>query len=142
MPTTTRPAPQARRTGSSDRGAAAVEMAILLPLLLLILFGLVDFGLALRAKIALTAAAREGVRLSALGEPTGTVQARATAAADPVPVDSVAVSGCEGGATDATVVVTQNYTFLTPVVSLGEIFGGGLSPNVSLTGKGVMRCAG
>jgi Flp pilus assembly protein TadG len=142
MRTTTRPAPQARRTGSTDRGAAAVEMAILLPLLLLIIFGLVDFGLALRTKIALTSAAREGVRLSALGEPSGTVQARVTAAADPVPVDTVVVSGCASGATDATVTVSQNYTLLTPVASLGEIFGGGLPTAMTIRGKGVMRCAG
>ena len=51
-----------------DRGATAVEFALLLPLLLLIVFGIIDFGRALNAQITLTQAAREGARLAALGE--------------------------------------------------------------------------
>ena len=59
-----------RHRGAGDRGAAAVEFALLLPLLLLIVFGLIDFGRALDAQITLTQAAREGARLDALGSYT------------------------------------------------------------------------
>ena len=52
-----------------DRGAVAVEFALLLPLLLLIAFGIIDFGRALNAQITLTQAAREGARLAALNQP-------------------------------------------------------------------------
>jgi Flp pilus assembly protein TadG len=61
-----------RRTGRpgrwrrSERGAAAVETAIVLPILLLLCFGIIDFGRALDAKIQLTQAAREGARVAAL----------------------------------------------------------------------------
>jgi Flp pilus assembly protein TadG len=41
-----------------DRGAAAVEFALLLPLLLLLVFGIIDFGRALNAEITITQAAR------------------------------------------------------------------------------------
>ncbi len=38
----------------------------MVPALLLIVFGLIDFGRALNAQISLTGAAREGARLAAL----------------------------------------------------------------------------
>jgi|GEM_PF-334960 len=61
--------------GHRDRGAAAVEMAIVLPLLLFVLFGLIDFGRAYNAQIQLSAAAREGVRLATLN-PGATLAAK------------------------------------------------------------------
>jgi Flp pilus assembly protein TadG len=65
-----------RRNGRLDRGAAAVEMALVLPILLFVLMGMIDFGRAYNAQIQLSAAAREGVRLASLnttGVETGTV---------------------------------------------------------------------
>jgi Flp pilus assembly protein TadG len=44
------------------RGAAALEFAIVLPLILLLLFGLIEFGLILYNKQVVTNASREGVR--------------------------------------------------------------------------------
>lgn len=49
-------------SGSSMQGAAAVEFALVLPVLLLILLGIVDFSLALYDKAVLTNASREGAR--------------------------------------------------------------------------------
>src|SRR5215469_15927355 len=61
---------QSRRgSASSERGAAAVEFALLLPLLLLLVFGIIDFGRAINAQITITQAAREGARAHALGDP-------------------------------------------------------------------------
>ena len=48
-------------------GAAAVEFALLLPLLVLLLFGLIQFGLAFNTKIQATNAAREGARMAVVG---------------------------------------------------------------------------
>ena len=56
----------------SDRGAAAVEFAIVVPLLLLILFALVDFGRMFFVQVSLNAASREGARASSIG--LGTTQ--------------------------------------------------------------------
>lgn len=50
--------PRTRR----DLGAAAVEFAIIFPLLLLVVAGIVDFGRAFFTQIQLTNAAREGAR--------------------------------------------------------------------------------
>jgi Flp pilus assembly protein TadG len=46
----------------SERGAAVVEFAVILPLLLLIIFGIVEFGFIFYNKAMLTNASREGAR--------------------------------------------------------------------------------
>ena len=46
-----------------ERGAAAIEFALILPLLLLILFGIIEFSILLYDKAMLTNASREGARL-------------------------------------------------------------------------------
>ena len=48
-------------------GAAAVEFALLLPLLILLLFGFIQFGTAFNARIQATNAAREAARLAVVG---------------------------------------------------------------------------
>jgi Flp pilus assembly protein TadG len=48
----------------SERGANLVEFALVLPLLLLILAGVVDFGYAFHDYIIITNAAREGARVA------------------------------------------------------------------------------
>jgi Flp pilus assembly pilin Flp len=50
-----------------EDGAAAVEFALLLPLLVLLLFGLIQFGIAFNTKIQATNAAREGARMAVVG---------------------------------------------------------------------------
>ena len=51
-----------------EKGAAAVEFALLLPLLVAIVFGITTFGFVYKEYIALTHAARDGVRLAAVGK--------------------------------------------------------------------------
>jgi Flp pilus assembly pilin Flp len=48
-------------------GAAAVEFALLLPLLVLLLFGFIQFGTAFNSRIQATNAAREAARLAVVG---------------------------------------------------------------------------
>jgi Flp pilus assembly pilin Flp len=48
-------------------GAAAVEFALLLPLLVLLLFGFIQFGLAFNTRIQATNAAREAARQAVVG---------------------------------------------------------------------------
>jgi Flp pilus assembly protein TadG len=130
-----------------DRGAAAVEFALLLPVLLLLLFGIVDFGLALNAQITITQAAREGARLEALGVAAATVvtktQAAATGLRPPVPAVNTGTA-CPVGAgasVDAVVIVTYTYTFITPVGAIGKMFGSNsYGTTLTLTAQGEMPC--
>lgn len=120
-----------------DRGAVAVEFGILLPVLLLILLGIIDFGRAYNAKISLTQAAREGARLEALGNYDAS---RVVAAAGGLDGVSPAVyDSCPGD--DAIVDVTYTFTFATPVGAIGALFGGGgYGDPIELSARGVMPC--
>ena len=69
-PTTTR----RRHKGHFDRGAAAVEMALVMPILILMVMGIIDFGRIFNGEIQLSQAAREGARVAALGESGGFVK--------------------------------------------------------------------
>ncbi|CZR10361.1 TadE/TadG family type IV pilus assembly protein [Trichococcus ilyis] len=53
---------------SSQRGQALVEFALVLPMLLLLVLGVLEFGWILKAEIAVSAAAREGARYAAAGK--------------------------------------------------------------------------
>jgi hypothetical protein len=51
------------------RGAATLELALALPVFLLLVFGLVEFGLVLYVKGMITAASREGARYGVSASP-------------------------------------------------------------------------
>ncbi len=133
---------RARGHQGRDRGATAVEFALLLPLLLLIVFGIVDFGRALNAQITLTQAAREGARLASLGE--GNVASGTQAAATGLNPVSVRVTSCPAGAlptANAVVNVSYTFSFITPVGAIaGLIGGGGFGAPIVLSAQGVMPC--
>ncbi len=52
---------------ASERGAVAVEFALLAPVLVMLLLGIMEFGRAYNAQVTLSSAAREGVRVMAIG---------------------------------------------------------------------------
>jgi Flp pilus assembly protein TadG len=126
-----------------DRGAAAVEFALLLPLLLLIVFGIIDFGRMLNAQITLTQAAREGARLEALGQ--ANVASRTQAAATGLSGVTVSISSaCAPGAgstADAVVSVSYQFSFVTPIASIANLFSGaGFGSPMTLSAQGVVPC--
>ncbi|MET9232485.1 TadE family protein [Lentzea sp. NPDC003310] len=126
-----------------DRGATAVEVALLMPIVLVLVMGIVDFGWAVRAQITITQAAREGVRVAALKQ-TGAA-GRAQTAADSLGTVGVAVTGCPAGqppgANSAEVTVTHTYDFITPIGAIAGLFGGGgFGAPITLTAEGVMPC--
>jgi len=50
----------------SEKGASAVEFALILPILIMLVFGIVEFGIAFNNYITITHAAREGARIAAV----------------------------------------------------------------------------
>ena len=65
-----------RHERNPERGAAAVEMALIMPLLFLLLFGVVVFGIHLFRLQSMESAVREGGRLAAIGTPLADIADR------------------------------------------------------------------
>lgn len=61
---------------NNRRGQALVEFALLLPFIMLVLIGIVEFGRAWNAKQMVTDAAREGARWAVVGNPAITTQSQ------------------------------------------------------------------
>jgi Flp pilus assembly protein TadG len=133
-----------RRASDCQSGAAAVELALVLPILLVLVFGIVDFGRAYNAQISLTQAAREGARVRALGGDAAATTTRVQLAAGFLPAASVSVApgaACPANPlpTDVvTVTASSTFTYATPV---GALAGFAAGP-ITLSGTGVMRCLG
>ena len=62
-------------------GTTTVELALVAPLLIFLLFGIIEFGLIIKDVIGLNQAAREGVRAAAVGAKPLTVTTRVRSAA-------------------------------------------------------------
>jgi Flp pilus assembly protein TadG len=124
------------------RGAAAVEFALVVPLLVMILFGIMEFGYAFFIQSSVAGAARVGVRSYAINWTKPSAQTDATtivksAVPDPLAVLSVAYpSPCTTPGTQTTVVITYQYHSLTGLLDAL------LGPNIKVTGKGSMACGG
>jgi Flp pilus assembly protein TadG len=71
---------------TSERGQTMTEFAIVLPILVVLLFGIIQFGIAFNNYVTLTDAARAGARKAAVsresGDPAGDCKAAVLAAAD------------------------------------------------------------
>lgn len=125
-----------------ERGASAVEFAFIVPLLIVLVLGIVEFGHAFQVQGTLSAAAREGVRSMALQNNPAqarTVVKNAAATLDPAITDAqiaITPASCPqtgaGGSTYVRVTIDYPMPFIT------DFFGAG----VDLSGTGVMRCNG
>lgn len=128
-----------RRSGRRwrDRGAAAVEMALILPLLMVVVAGIVDFGRYFLQEIQLTNAAREGARVAVIGEPD--VLARVEAAAPGIPGLTMTSTPCAGAGSTVEITVTDpdfEWIILEPMLGL---FPGSVTlPDATSTAA--MRC--
>jgi Flp pilus assembly protein TadG len=68
-----------KRRNKNEHGQAMVEFAVILPVLLLILFAILQFGVVFNNYIQVTAAAREGARKAAVSRSLGTSAAETAA---------------------------------------------------------------
>ncbi|MCZ2814849.1 TadE/TadG family type IV pilus assembly protein [Modestobacter sp. VKM Ac-2984] len=126
-----------------ERGASAVEFAMIVPLLIVLVLGIAEFGHAFSVQGTLSAAAREGARAMALQNDQAAARSAVRGAASTVIPGitdaqiAITPASCPliGGTSSSTYVsVTISY----PKPYLTGFFGSGLD----LTAKGVMRCNG
>jgi Flp pilus assembly protein TadG len=126
---------------ASERGAAAVEFAILAPVLVMLLLGIMEFGRAYNAQASLSAAAREGVRVMAI---SNNISAASTAAKSTAVSlqpglgdNNIAFKNLDTGTTSCapgnrmTITITYNLSTMT-----------GIAGPFAMTGKGAMLCGG
>jgi Flp pilus assembly protein TadG len=114
-----------------DQGAVAVEFAIVFTLLFALFGGIVDFGFLFNAQISLTHAAREGVRVEAIGTGDPVAAATGAFAAPAVTGFSVSVTECPNVNSAARVRTQADYNFL--FLPFGSR---------TLQSEAVMRCGG
>ncbi|MFX4287862.1 TadE/TadG family type IV pilus assembly protein [Janibacter sp. G349] len=134
-------APSGLRT-ARDRGAAAVEMAIVLPLLLLVLGGIIDFGRYFLAEVQLTNAVREGARVMVISEDSAeTIQRVQTAAPAVAGLVTTTPGVCPG--TDAKVRATAPFDWIILKPAMSLVPGGAAnSLPTEVKAEAVMRCGG
>ncbi len=125
-----------------EHGAGAVEFAMIVPLLLVLVLGIAEFGHAFQVQGTLSAAAREGARVMALQNDPAAAR---TAVRDASPTLDPAVANAQITVTPQTgcpmtSTTTQNVrvTVDYPMPFLTGFFGA----DIDLTGTGVMRCNG
>jgi Flp pilus assembly protein TadG len=150
---TRRRATNTRPGWSSERGAQVIEFAIVLPILLVVFAGIVDFGLIFNRYEVVVNAAREGARVGSLPNYTlAEVQTRvnnylnaglgagtsANATVTMVGTNVASAVGDPYPARTVTVALTNGYWLLGPLITLV----GGSSAQfgaITLTAEATMR---
>ena len=131
----------------SEAGQSVVELALAAPVLSLVLFALIEFGLILSDQVVLNHAAADGARVGARGDSLtqkGYAQAEANAA-----LGSPGLVHCPPGTPQVVydgaipdyvhVTISCTYSPLTPLGSVATLIGGALNVTPTLTGSTSMR---
>jgi Flp pilus assembly protein TadG len=125
-----------------QRGAAAVELAIAIPVLLVLFFGIVEFSRAYSADGIVTAAAREGARVVALNGSTAQGLAAVQAADGDLNLTASnltwtfsrsGATSCSGAGTIDTVMLTIRYRHTFSSAVFGRT-------SIDVSGVASMRC--
>jgi len=123
-----------------NKGQSLVETALMLPVILLLLTGIIDFGLLFNNYLIVSNASREGARAAVTGSTDAqidTVVDNAAVSLDPANLTvTITPNETEGRNTgDAvTVTVQYKYSMITPIIA--AIVPGPINLNTSTT----MRC--
>jgi Flp pilus assembly protein TadG len=127
----------ARRATSArarrSAGQASVELALTLPLVVVLLLALVQVGLVVRGQILVTHAAREGARAAAVDADPDAPR-RAAVGATSLDADRVVVTRGPRGAAGTPTRVTVTYRLQTDVPLVGAVWG-----DVTLEATATMR---
>jgi Flp pilus assembly protein TadG len=138
-----------RRRGRDETGAELIEFALVFPLLLMTVLGIVDFGFLFQRYEVLTNAAREGARVAVLPGYTDTdIENRVvsflqtggipTTAGNPlVTITDTTIPEGPGTHEATSVTLTYDYDYLF-IGAIAGWFGGGFS-TATLTTQATMR---
>ncbi len=131
-----------KNKSNKQKGQSLVEMAIMLPIMLILLAGLIDFGLAFFSFISLRDAASEGTTYGAIdaSNTAGIIQRVRTSSTAPVDLSdttnvtvTVTTDGTPCAGEAITVTIVYDYPIITPMI--GAFIGGQTIPiTASVTG--------
>jgi hypothetical protein len=117
-----------------EDGQSLVEFALVIPIFLLVLFAIVDFGMAFHAWITVTDSAREGARLGSVHAPAATIEQRVRDTAESLDQGLLTVTVTnaddQGGQPGESVEVDVSYSYslITPLADLLNMVSGGAIP--------------
>jgi Flp pilus assembly protein TadG len=118
-----------------SRGAVAAEFALVAPVLLALLAGIVEFSHAYNLQISVTQAAREAARTMAIKDDQSQAALAAIAGAPGLSSEDFELVFAPANCSDEdNMTVTVTY----PAATLTGLFGS----TVTVTGVGAMRCGG
>ena len=120
----------------SEKGQSLVEFALILPLLVLLLLAIIDFGRVFHVYLTMDHAGREAARAASIGKDNAAIKTVAVTDASTIGLtDSQVAINPEGSrptGTDVKITITYPVSFLTPMI--GNIIG-----PLTLTDTTVMR---
>ena len=127
-----------------EKGQAIVEFALLVPIFLLLVFTIVDFGMGFYSWITVTNAAREGARLGAVLATEQQIEDRvyeSVSLPDEATKMIVTVTNAEGVPGESvTVKVDYDYDLITPMAGLVAFLSGDIiGPTLRLSSTAEMR---
>jgi Flp pilus assembly protein TadG len=124
-----------RRRGHEQRGASAVEFALVLPLLLVVALALVQVGLLVRDRLLVEAAARAGARTAAVDPDEGAVADAVARSAPDLDAGALTVAVVRAGTQGDPVTVTVGYTSAIRVPFIGWLITHGVAMTSTATDR-------
>jgi len=147
-----------RRRKNGEKGQALAEFALLVPIFLMLLFSIVDFGMGFYSWITVTNSAREGARLGAVHAPLNVASSPcfgkasleqciydrvldSADLADEATKMTVTITNAQGQSGESVVVkVDYQYDLITPLAGLVQFVSGDeIGPTLGLSSTADMR---
>ena len=144
-----------KKGNRGEKGQSLAEFVMVLPIFLILVFAIIDFGMGFHAWLTVTNSAREGARLGAVRAPAAggcdndpstqatNVDCRVRETADSLNQANLAVtiSNAQGSPGSSIVVdVDYDYDLITPLDNLlGLISGGSVGPTLTFSSTADMR---
>jgi Flp pilus assembly protein TadG len=132
------------RRKNGEKGQALVEFTLLIPIFLLLLFAIIDFGMGFYSWITVTNSAREGARLGAVLATQQEIEDRVYQTAD-LPNEgtkmTVTVTNAQGPPGESVVVqVDYDYDLITPLAGIVSFVSGDtIGPTLTFSSTAEMR---
>ena len=126
-----------------EKGQAMVEFVLVLPIFLLLVFAIIDFGMGFHAWLTVTNSAREGARLGSVRASQAQIVQRVQDTADSLDPSnmSVTITNAQGSPGQSVVVdVDYEYTLITPLSNImGLVGGSSVGPTLTFSSTADMR---